>query len=400
MFKRIILIVVSFLMLASNVYAKEMALCNHNALQVAEEKLEMLKKSDFETWGDFEIVQEDKLFGLENNLVGYVYSLKGKNKDGYLLVHKGTDDNYAFLEGSAECKNPYYDTAGKSVYLGLLEYYEYSNGVFTDVSTNETMRKSDLVDSVSRSDIDKMTQENASKYSIHDPATEYFDWVFLPGIVDPCDFPCMNQLGVSKSHCSPTSAADIVRYANLYLDLKFNDMIFYGNTTYGKKYNGHNINEMEGDCGIPGYNLMISVMGDEMKTVPGRDVATYGDDVASGLENFLKNYTNYTAWVKYMLNNGSKQSKLTYNDFKSYIDAGYPVMLTLGSNMATLHPQNRRHTVAAFGYVINEKIIYVSDPYMDGDYIKNNKGRKIIDYNYIEKNASTIYAAYRVCFNY
>lgn len=395
-FNKFLVIISLFLSFIHPTFAKLNETFNTNSYNAALEFLESSKIIEPLEWEGLEIVSEEQLVDLSGNVNGYVYELRNDNQEGYIITRAGTEGDYLVMEASYEKRNPYADSnSGDNVYLGFFNYYSKNNDKLVDLIYDKEYKSTELIDRVSARKVDRAIEKQRKKARISVVSE------FLPGISSPSNFPSLNQRLISPSHCSPTAAANVVRYATQKLGLQFKNEIYYSDTEYGSQFNGESYTEMGKLVGMDGtgYGMLIALMGDMMGTTPGRDTgATHASDVDDGLEDFLNEYTNFTAWVSYWYNNSTNEGQLQFEDVQSYIDAGYPVLVTVGNAIYQSTLGAGYHTLTVFGYRTNG-MIYVCDPY--GSNTTQYSGtRTSISYDYIESDTDTVYGLYRVVFNY
>ncbi len=347
---------------------KSMLVASQFSDQTANDYIAVRAKSTME-WQGKSVIDTEPLYDLHNNLNGYVYTL---SNGGYIITQKYDRNAFIVVEASFEGTSPYSMRNGQNVYLGTFNYYEELDGTYVDTTTKSEVNVDSLTDYMPTNSLHQTVDNRMVTM-----AKTYGKNTYVAGIKKESDIPSINQLIVSTHHCSPTAAADVVRYAYLYETLKFKT----GYTKY-ETYSG--------------YKALIRDMGSFMET--GTTISgTVDSMVAKGLQDFLKARTNYTAWVKMYV--GTELP--SFATFKTYINADYPVLITFKS--ATFNsdvnpgvveindPEGKKmHTVAAFGYTSNGQVI-VADP---------NTGYRT-ELLYVGKGyESGPYAVYRVVFNY
>lgn len=336
---------------------------NSYSYLAAESFLEQERYYNPDLWNDLHIVNEDELYDLDGNINGYVYELIDENQEGYIITRKGQGDSYRVIEATFEAPSPYKNNNDDNLYLGYISYFSKSDdNEVVELQTGDSYSISEVEDLFSEEFISDTIQTYSKARAV---STTY-----LPYVNYTTDFPCINQRIVSNSHCSPTSAANIVRYAYLYKNLEWLDE------------DNENLS----------YAELITKMGEEMGTVIGRKGgATYDTDLATGLVSFFKKYTNMEAEVSWWNNHDTiTVNQVNFGMLRSYIDKGHPVIATLGSAITGM---TSYHSVTVFGYR-TDGYAWIADPWNNTSTTIYTGTRKMIQYSSEDK--SHVFALYDI----
>lgn len=289
-------------------------------------------------WFDVKVKKGDKLYGINNHQIGYLYRLfDGKQQNGYILYL----DGYGIAEATWEGTDKAIDIVGSVYYIipgQFVSKEEFENYEPTVSTIKNEMVFAGVVYDIW--DVDRV----ARTYEYNELSNFTLNISNIPNLVSNVDVLSLNYYLKTtikdvpdytwREGCVPTSVANMVAYFdnNVWDNLTpFDDSDSYSYTSSGNTASNNLIDDLADRFGTVSPNTDILYMGEQLEVL-------FDEADLSDYEIYFGVFDD-----THIPNPFGEEN---ISDYELLIERGNPVAISLYA-----HPTYSNHTVTGIGYI-------------------------------------------------